>query len=244
MNMNSLEELRSALDYYEYISLSDEPFQTYRTISGATGASQTVNTRRVLLYKSFFGCRVIDLMEGEIERIKPVAGDEAYVITNYDSRITITMNTAKNEKIELPKHVYLNEHDLVNPGAWNKQMCFYDAIHDISAIGVDMFAFDYRNVTDVYDFKRKLIFRSERVPDYELQHNNAGDCLIPAFIIENNEIYLDLIGGISGRRRTYNRYKPTLTEAEQKQIHSFVDGMKDAYSILYEPVEKRKQSDD
>ena len=239
MDMKNLEELRSALDYYEYVSISDEPNTVYHTIVGLVGNSAPVNTRRILLHKSFFGSRVIDLFDGDVERIEAPEGMEMFVVTNYESRLVLTLYGAKTEKIKLEQHNKLNEHDLVNPSAWNKEMCFYDATSNIAAIGIDMFAFDYTEVQDIHWLRRNLVCRQERFPDYELQHDNAGDCLIPAFIIDNDLITIDIIGGISGRRRTYGRYTPILSTEERETIHSFAEDMKSAYRVLYEPIQTR-----
>jgi hypothetical protein len=128
----------------------------------------------------------------------------------------------------------MSVNDLVNSKVCDHEMCFYDVENDVSALGVDMFAFDYTYVENLPQFRQKFTMNGNK-PDWWMLTEMQSIYAAPAFICYGNDINLDVINVLTGERLTYNRVIPALTEKQKAQIHSFIDDMKIAYRILLEP---------
>ena len=226
---NKWEELRSALAYYAYVRVSDEPDVLYQTIEGIPA----LTSERIALYKGIFSARYIDLYGAEVERINHPAGKEVYKLNTVDDgEIIIETWGNRTDKIVLPTKMGVN--DLVNSKAWDHEICFYDVENDVSALGIDMFAFDYARTVNLKQFKQKFSMNGNK-PDWWMLTETQSIYAAPAFICYGNNISLDVINVLTGERLTYDRVTPILTTEQREQIHSFVGDMKMAYRILLEP---------
>lgn len=226
---NKWEELRSALAYYAYVRVSDEPDVLYQTIEGIPA----LTSERIALYKGIFSARYIDLYGAEVERIIHPAGKEVYKLNTVDDgEIIIETWGNRTDKIVLPEKITVN--DLVNSKAWDHEICFYDVENDVSALGIDMFAFDYTYTANLPQFKQKFSMNGNK-PDWWMLTEAQSIYAAPAFICYGNNICLDVINVLTGERLTYDRVTPILATEQREQIHSFVGDMKMAYRILLEP---------
>lgn len=255
---NKWEELRSALEYYKYISVSDEEFiyQTNGIIQPLRVGEKYGAWQRIKLLRDIFHSRAIYIENGDVRRI-PIADDngdmEIYeVITEDNKKLTLSLWGVKESPEELIQfNGKITPSDLVNPKAWNKDMCFYNEETDTAAIGIDMFRY---NIKSCYK-RRKSSISTKGLDDFialftyqtygkkrqfvPIFDNNKIDNFVPAFIIENSEtgsnIYLDVINAGTGERMTYKDIQPRLNATEIKEIHNFVADMKAAYRLLLEP---------
>ena len=262
---NKWEELRSALAYYKFASVSDEEDIIYQTngiadpilVGEQYGCFQHIKLRR-----DIFHTRTIPIWHGDVRRtaIWEDNGDmEVYEITTEDSeKLILTLWGVKED----PKHLVqfkgkISVSDLVNPKVWNHDMCYYNTDTNTAALGVDMFRFDLSSCDKKYKHNGKIMNKSgmndfcgmfmkrsggRKVYDFMDCDYFAMDVYVPAWIIEHSEtgenIYLDVINAYTGKSLTYQRVKPQLSEAEIKEIHSFVSEMKAAYRLLLEPDRK------
>ena len=255
---NKWEELRSALEYYKYIAVSDEEFiyQTNGIVKPLLVGEKYGVWQHIQFRRDIFHTRTIYINNGDVRRV-PIVDDtgdmEIYeVITEDNEKLTLSLWGAKESPEELIQfNGKITPSDLVNTKAWNKDMCFYNKETDTAAIGIDMFRYNIQScykrrksfistkgLTDFIELFTYKTYGSNRqfIPIFD---NNKIDNYVPAFIIENSEtgsnIYLDVINAGTGERMTYKDIKPELTEAEIKEIHSFVADMKAAYKRLLEP---------
>lgn len=257
---NKWEELRSALEYYHYVSISDEEGVVYQT--GAVLCPLVADERygswsRIQLKRDLFHTRNIYINNGIVRRISAAddSGDvETFeIITEDKEKITLSLwgrQVSPEELIQLNGKITVD--DMVNPKVWNKDMCFYNSDTDTAAIGIDVFNFNLRSayksrkrngtiqyVDGIKAFTKLFTTKiNNRNNLLFMGETDSKDNYIPAIIVENNSgignnIYLDVINSYTGERLTYKQVALKLNEAKIKEIHSFVAEMKAAYNFLF-----------
>ena len=254
------EELRSALEYYKYVSVSDEEDVVYQT--GAVMFPLIADKRygvwqRIQLKRDMFHTRTIHINNGDVKRVT-IADDSGdmeifEVITEDKETVVLSLWGAEenpNDLIQLNGKIEIS--DVVNSAVWNKDMCFYNNETDTAAIGIDIFRFNLKSAyrcckrngimqyeDGMKDFVKLFTtkIKNRRNLLFMGEVNNK-DNYVPAIIVENNSdtgnnLYLDVINAYTGERLTYRQVRLNLNEAEIKEIHSFVADMKAAYNFLF-----------
>ena len=256
---NEFEELRSAMEYYRYITVSDDPDVIYQTVL-VNHLVPPINQERIRLHQNIFKNRTIWIGNGRCNRV-PIENDsgdmEIYrVIDDDGNTLLISLWGAKEDDSNLVRTDSFDYHSCVDRRVWNKDMCYYNEETDTAAIGIDIFRFDLANCytkagtkhQSCLGYFRDLFIKTvNNRKTYQLPYDlDEAINLIPAFIIENypeyseigEKIYIDIVNADNGERLTYRRVKPELSEAEINEIHSFVAEMKEAYKVLLEPQRK------
>lgn len=199
---NKWEELRSALNYYKYITVSDENDVTYQTLDILPVIQ---NDEYIRLVRGVFQSRCIDLWGAErVERLHFDVIDndnlcnlcdmEVFNLYTADGKLTLTLWGHKDHSQLIPLSGKITEHSFVNPLCWNKDICFYNPDTDTSAIGINVFACSYINcrerVTNPFDLTHKEIYGLKQFFNKIIKKNKhiisyAGhNTIVPAFIIE------------------------------------------------------------
>ena len=196
---NKWEELRSALNYYKYITVSDEEDVIYQTLDTL---SVIQNDEYIRLVRGVFQSRCIDLWGAEkVERLHfdvPYDGNtcdmEIFKLYTPSDTLTISLWGYKDRDKLIPLSGEVTEHSFINPLGWDKDMCYYNPETDTAAIGIDVFAYNYtmcrKRLNDPIDPNHKEVYGLKQFFNPITRKNKniisyaGSNTIIPAFIVE------------------------------------------------------------
>ena len=122
---NEFEELRSAMGYYRYITVSDDPDVIYQTVL-VNHLVPPINRERIRLHQNIFKNRTIWIGNGRCNRV-PIENDsgdmEIYrVIDDDGNTLLISLWGIKEDDSNLVRTDNFDYHSCVDRHVWNKDM--------------------------------------------------------------------------------------------------------------------------